>query len=266
MEEILCQQKMTNKDRAVKSLSLILPMYNEQDVVFPLVKRLIPVLWKLRRRWQIQLILVNDGSVDDTQALIEKHFSILPWAETVILEHESNRGLGAAMATGFAAATGDVVCTLDADCTYSPEKIEALIDCLEKTDCDIVTASPYHPAAQDPSASKWRVFLSRGASWMYMMLAPTPLYCYTSFFRVYRREWTDRRFFNAPDFLAVTEILLLAACAGARVEEFPLRLGLRAYGRSKMHLARSVCNHLRLMSRILIMRFQGRKGFREQSA
>ena len=253
------------QNEPVKSVSLLIPMYNEHDVLVPLLKRIIPVLWKLRKRWRVQLIVVDDGSTDGTGAYVDKHFSKLLWTDVVIIHHEHNQGLGAAMASGFAAAEGDAVCTLDADCTYSPEKLEAMVDFLINEKADIVTASPYHPDARRPSARFGRILLSKAASSFYGWLAPAHLYCYTSFFRVYRRAWARTAFFESDGFLAVTEVLVNALYAGAKVREFPLCLGDRAFGQSKMHLLHSIENHLRLMTKMASLRFQFRRDLKEHS-
>jgi len=266
MEVVSWDKNAVGSHRTVRSVSLVLPMYNEREVLYPLLKRIIPVIWKLRRRWEVQMIIVNDGSTDETAAYLERHFKNLPWAQMLVIHHDRNKGLGAAMATAFSEANGDVLCTLDADCSYSPEKIEAMIDQLEDTDSDIVTASPYHPLARDETLGGYRIVLSRAASAIYRKLAPIPLYCYTSFFRVYRREWVSACMFNSKDFLAVTEILVHAAYAKARITEFPLRLGVRAYGRSKMSLIKSMVNHMRLMLKMALIRLQFRKALKEQPA
>lgn len=238
-----------NADRAVRSVSVIIPFYNESSSIRPLLNRLLPVIDALRARWELELVLVEDGSADNTFDLLLEGFGRISGVATKILRHDCNQGISAAMATGFSAATGDVVCTLDSDCTYAPEELSGLIDALMVSRADVVTGSPYHPKGKVENVPAWRLALSRTASRMYSVIAPVKLYCYTSFFRAYRREWARPALFESKGFLGVTEVLLSAAYAGARIVEYPVRLGVRTTGHSKMKVARVVLQHLRLLAR-----------------
>lgn len=232
----------------IETISLVIPFYNEEKCIPALQERLLPVLGELRQRGKVQLVLVDDGSTDSTLACLRERFGALPGIETTLVEHGANRGLGAAMGTGFGYCKGDVICTMDSDCTYAPEELPRMVDLLVKLDADVVTGSPYHPEGGVEGVQKWRLLLSRGASAVYARLVPARLYCYTSFFRVYRREWAHSTFFTSGGFLGVTEIMIAAAYGGARILEYPVRLGRRAHGESKMKVARVMLAHVRLMA------------------
>lgn len=239
-------------EESLKSISLIIPFYNEESGIARLRERLAPVIEKLGSQRPVQLVLVDDGSADLSYPKLVEHFAHCGSAETVLLRHARNRGIGAAMATGFDAATGDVVCTLDSDCTYAPEELPALIALLHSSGADIATGSPYHPMVSLEEARDWRIRLSRAASRLWGLLLPAKLHCYTSFFRAYRSEWANKALFSSNGFLAVTEILVAAACRGARIVEYPVALGLRSNGRSKMRPLRVALDHLRLMGKTLL--------------
>lgn len=240
--------------RPVQSITLIVPFYNEEETVPHLAKRLYPVVGRLQSRFRVELLLVDDGSTDDTYTLLTDCFTGARFPDATILRHVHNRGIGAAMATGFEVATGDVVCTLDSDCTYAPERVEDLIDLLIKHNADIVTGSPYHPDGGVDNVPEWRLFLSKSASVLYSLICPAKLYCYTSFFRAYRREWVRTDLFEAEGFLGVAEMLVNASFENARIIECPARLGLRVYGQSKMRVASVTAQHLRLMVATLFTR------------
>jgi dolichol-phosphate mannosyltransferase len=131
-----------------------------------------------------------------------------------------------------------------------------LIALLLRSNADIVTASPYHPLAGPLEVPRWRLLLSKGASALYAAISPVKLYCYTSLFRAYRREWARREFLQSDGFLAVTEILVAAALRGAKIIEYPMSLSTRRYGQSKMKVARTTLAHLRLMSQVALRRGQ----------
>jgi len=247
-------------DRAIRSVSLVIPFYNEASSIAPLRKRLLPVIDALSARWSVELILVEDGSTDGTFDLLVSSFNAIAGVVTRILRHDCNRGIGGAMATGFGAATSDIVCTLDCDCTYAPEEISQMIDTLTANSADVVTGSPYHPYGKVENVQGWRLALSRTASRLYSLIAPVKLYCYTSFFRVYRREWARPALFESQGFLGVTEVLLSAAYGGARIVEYPVCLGIRTTGRSKMKVLRVILQHLRLLGKTARLNFRISRG------
>lgn len=244
--------EFNNPERAngrIESVSLVIPFFNEEDSVLPLKARLLPVLDILAEELKVQLVLVDDGSSDSTYSRLREHFGELPNTQTTILRHLNNRGIGAAMSTGFEAASSDAVCTLDCDCSYNPEELPAMIDQLRESGADIVTASPYHPEGGVRNAKPWRIFISKAASMMYSYILPTKLHCYTSLFRVYRREWAEPGCFEAEGFVSVAEILAYASLEGAQIAEYPTTLGLRVNGSSKMRVPGVTLQHLRLMAR-----------------
>lgn len=239
-------------DSPAPSLSIIVPLYNEEESVSQLHARLTPVITRLRRSSRVQLILVDDGSEDATAALLREHFGPESADRVHILRHPANRGLSAAMRTGFAAAEGELVATLDCDCSYDPDELPAMIHRLLQTHADIITASPYHPAVLTPETSR-RLLLSRACSRLYRFIVPDALFCYTSFFRVYRREWALPELSTAEGFLGVTEHLVSASYCGAAIIEHPTPLGTRRFGRSKMRTFQVIRAHLGLMGRMMLL-------------
>src|SRR3989338_3237314 len=109
-------------------LSLIVPCYNEEEGISNLQKQLDPILDKLSKSYELELIFVDDGSKDNTLELLQQYFGQRKY--TQILKHEVNQNLGAAIRTGFSAATGDVIITMDSDCTYDPQEIFPMLDML----------------------------------------------------------------------------------------------------------------------------------------
>ena len=237
-------------------LSVIVPCFNEESGIPVLAEHLSRTLNSLSRDFMVELVLIDDGSTDATGRLLEAVFGERTGTNTKIIRHAMNRGLGAALRSGFNAATGGIVCTIDSDCTYPPERIGDLVGLLKQSGADIVTASPYHPQADPLEGPRWRLLLSKSASMLYAAILPVKLYCYTSLFRAYRREWARAEFFQSDGFLAVTEILVAAALRGAKIIEYPMSLSARRYGQSKMKVARTTLAHLRLMARVALRRGQ----------
>ncbi len=232
-------------------ISVVVPLCNEADGLPRLAERLEGLRTAVLPRYELEIVLVDDGSQDDSRILAEALFADSP--RVIIAAHETNLGLGAAIRTGWREATGEIICTLDADCTYDPAEILNLLDALEGG-VDIATGSPYHPQGQVVNAVGWRLFLSRGASQLYRWVSREKLYTFTSLMRAYRRPVVEAVQFRENGFVSVAEILLRGIRAGFSVVEVPMALHTRVSGTSKMKIARTIRAHLGLMARACLWR------------
>jgi dolichol-phosphate mannosyltransferase len=236
------------------TISLVIPCYNEADGLPSLRESLLPLIERLRREHHdVELVLVDDGSRDDTYPLLQDLFPASNGLAVKLVRHKENQGLSSALRTAAGVVTGDVVCTLDADCTYSPSEVFGLLEMMDRTGADVVTGSPYHPDGGVENVQGWRLALSRGASQMYGVIVRQKLYCYTSMFRAYSREWFRAELITTNHFIGVTEILIRSILAGAHVVEYPVVLRRRVYGESKLRVGRATWQHLKFMGRILIV-------------
>jgi dolichol-phosphate mannosyltransferase len=227
-------------------ISIIVPCYNESEGIPQLRTRLLPVVKELEKSDSVELIFVDDGSIDNTNQLLRENFS---GKNVSVVKHEKNMNLGAAVRTGLLAANGDTIVTMDSDCTYAPENIPNMIAQLK--DCDIVTASPYHPAGKVVGVPEYRLFLSRGVTLIYNVVSGRHLYTWTALFRAYKRDAISGITITNNDFIALVELLVKAANRGAKIKEVPETLYVRKYGTSKMRLLRVIGNHLKFISKLL---------------
>jgi dolichol-phosphate mannosyltransferase len=250
-------------------LSVVVPCYNEEDNIeklktefFPIVEKLIGTSVDGGQIDAIEVVFVDDGSRDGTYDALKEAFGSYshPSISVRFEKHEVNRGLGAAMRTGFTVATGDVILTTDSDGTYHFSTIPALLDYL-KGNVAVVTASPYHPKGEVVGVPGYRIFLSRGSSLLYRILLSWKVHTYTALYRAYRREVIDNIPFAADDFLGGTELLVKAMLKGYEVDEFPAALHRRMFGVSKAKLLKTIWSHLKFQTRLLLHRFHVRSMF-----
>jgi dolichol-phosphate mannosyltransferase len=234
----------------VTSLSIVVPCFNEGGNVARFAETLLPVVRDLQKTWDVELVLVDDGSKDDTLARLEDLAASTHDVAIKVLPHGVNRGLGAAVRTGFAGSKGDVVVTTDSDGTYAFTEIPRLLSLLGP-DVDIVTASPYHPDGGIDNVPQYRLVLSKGASFLYRVLVDPKVHTYTALFRAYRRRVIDDVKFESDDFLSCAEILVNAIMRGYRVVEAPAVLRSRVIGQSKARIARIIRSHLKFQARII---------------
>jgi undecaprenyl-phosphate 4-deoxy-4-formamido-L-arabinose transferase len=105
-------------------LSVVIPIYNEQDGLAALFARLYPALDALRTSYEI--VFVNDGSRDNSVAILAEQFRLRPDVTRVVL-FNGNYGQHMAILAGFEAARGQIMVTLDADLQNPPEEIGNLV-------------------------------------------------------------------------------------------------------------------------------------------
>ena len=100
-------------------LSILMPVFNEVSTVVPSIKRVLSVDYPC----PVELVLVEDGSTDDTKAILAG----IEDPRLVQRAHDRNRGKGAAIRTASGLATGDYIIICDADLEYAPEEIPTLL-------------------------------------------------------------------------------------------------------------------------------------------
>ena len=114
---------MTLQEPAV---SVVVPVRNEADNIAPLVGEIAAAL---EGQWPFEVVYVNDGSTDGTEAELQRLIALHPWLRRV--RHKQSCGQSAAVRTGVGAARGALVVTLDGDGQNNPAFLPAMIRALE---------------------------------------------------------------------------------------------------------------------------------------
>jgi polysaccharide deacetylase family protein (PEP-CTERM system associated) len=235
--------------------TVVVPCYNEELILPYLCNTLRSVQAALGSRYDLNFIFVDDGSGDATWDSLGRIFG--GWPEAKLLRHDHNRGVAAAILTGIRHADTEVVSSIDCDCTYDPHELGNLIRLLVPG-VDLVTASPYHPQGRVRNVARWRLALSRGASFLYRRVLRQKLYTYTSCFRVYRKSAVVNLDVREHGYLGIAEMVARLDFQGSRIVEYPTTLEVRILGRSKIAVARTIIGHLRLLSGLLLQRMCGK--------
>lgn len=118
------------------SVSLVIPMYNEELNIEHAVAAAVEALTKYSDDYEI--IIVDDASTDDSPAIVARLAQENPRIR--VLRHEKNRKLGATLRTGFAATTKELVFYMDADIPFDPDVLGKAIRALHVTGADMIAA------------------------------------------------------------------------------------------------------------------------------
>lgn len=124
-----------------KILSVIVPAYNEEKTIITILNKLknSPSIYNVGK----QVIVVNDCSKDNTGQVIEEFVKTDHGMDIRLINHEVNKGKGAALRTGIQHATGDYVIVQDADLEYDPEEFDRLLKLLLTDVADVVYGSRF---------------------------------------------------------------------------------------------------------------------------
>ncbi|HKT19048.1 MAG TPA: glycosyltransferase family 2 protein [Stellaceae bacterium] len=219
----------------VPDLSVIIPIYNEEDNIEPLFQRLMAVLRRIGRPFEV--IAVNDGSKDGSRAVLNAVAATTP--ELKIVDFCRNYGQTAAMMAGIDHASGQIIVSLDADLQNDPGDIPAL---LQKIDEGYDVASGWRIDRQD--AAIRRNFVSRIANRVISRISGVHLNDYGCTLKAYRAQVVrgTRLYGEMHRFIPI-----YASWMGAKVIEVPVSHHPRRAGTSKYGLERIVKVVLDLM-------------------
>lgn len=209
------------------ALSIVVPIYNEEESLPFLVNQLLEVLQPMEGTFE--LVLVNDGSSDNSAEVIRKLSFEIPELVGVLLR--KNYGQTAAMAAGFDISSGEIVVTLDGDLQNDPADIPLLINKI-RDGFDLVSGWRYR--RQDAAIS--RKLPSKIANRLIGKVTGVRLHDYGCSLKAYRKEvLTDMRLYGELHrFLPV-----LANIEGARITEVKVNHRARQFGSSKYGIDRT---------------------------
>jgi glycosyltransferase involved in cell wall biosynthesis len=206
-------------------VSIVLPAYNEATILEENLTLLEQYLDTLTSHYRWQIIVVNDGSRDNTGPLADALAQSHPRLKVV--HHEVNQGLGQALKTGFAHCQGQYIITLDLDLSYDPRHIERLLDKIQATKAQIVVTSPYMPGGKVSNVPKFRLWLSIWANRFLSLAAKKDVATLTGMVRAYDAQFLNSLSFRATGMDVNPEVLYKAKILKARIVEVPAHLHWR---------------------------------------
>ena len=209
-------------------LSIVIPVYNERELVPKVLERVesAPLPNGVGR----QIVMVDDCSSDGTREWLQGLAATR--SDIVVRLHENNSGKGAALRTGFAAATGDIVIVQDADLEYDPREYPHLIEPIIDGRADVVFGTRFLGQAH-----RVLYYWHSVGNWLLTMLSNmlsnvnlTDMECC---YKVFRREVLAKITLRENRFGFEPEVTAKVARLGCRMYEVPVSYSGRTYAEGK---------------------------------
>jgi glycosyltransferase involved in cell wall biosynthesis len=233
-------------------LSVVIPVFNEEDSIQPLITRVRDSLANFPSPWE--LILVDDGSTDRTLVNARKALSD-PGLDLKIVELQKNFGQTAAMQAGIDAAAGRLIATLDGDLQNDPADIPEMVKAIEERQLDLLVG--WRKNRQDG------LLLRKIPSWcanrLIGKITGVRLHDYGCSLKVYRTSVIKQ-----VKLMGEMHRFIPAWVAGvvpsSRIGEMPVTHHARQHGQSKYGISRTFRVILDLLSVLFFMRYKARPG------
>ena len=227
-------------------ITFLLPAFNEEDTI----ENVIGQLDGLRREFRdSEILVVNDGSTDRTGSILKKTMQKVNSLR--IVTHSQNKGLGAALYTGFKQARGKIIVTMDADLSHDTSLVKKLVGGLREGN-SVVIASRYTPGGRMVGVPLYRVIVSAFANFVFSKLFDLKVKDATSGYRAYDQRVVKDIRVESHGFSAQLEILIKIRKKASNFKEVPLILSMRKIGYSKFRLFDVFLSYLKLMYIIVI--------------
>lgn len=210
--------------KTLTTVTLIIPVYNEAAYLDQVLTAVTALPFKP------QVIAVDDGSSDESPRVLER------WQQSdgiVFLQHDRNRGKGAAIRTGLEACTGDIMVIQDADMEYDPLDIESLIKPIQDGYADAVYGSRLKGGRPQRVHLFWHLVGNRLLSLITNILYNTTLSDMETGYKAIKTDLARSLQLEANDFRLEPEITAKLLMKHARIFEVPISYYGRSYEEGK---------------------------------
>lgn len=212
-------------------LSVIIPVFNEENTILEVVKRLLNTKFPKVDR---EIIIVDDGSTDSTREKLKKIKS----QEIKIIYHKKNSGKGAAVITGINNSKGDYIIIQDADLEYHPRYINSLLEPILKKNAEVVYGTRLNRMPHLKKEEKKHLFILHYFGNRFLSLVTSILYrqwitdmetCY----KLFPKKAVGNIKLNARGFEFEPEITSKLLKQGYKIKEISITATPRGYDEGK---------------------------------
>jgi glycosyltransferase involved in cell wall biosynthesis len=207
---------MKNKNQYIDSnnIALLLPSYNEEKHIAPVIKSC--------AKYNLDIIVVDDGSTDNTPKILDE-LKKDPNLKLIVLRHETNKGKGEALKTGFSFVINNNyfgVITLDADGQHNIEEIKDFLLEINKNNPDIIVGSRFGNTKGMPFT---RLLANYITSWIISLISFKKINDVQSGFRFIKSNVIKKIKLETSNFDTESEILIKASWNKYNITNVPIK-------------------------------------------
>ncbi|NVM04543.1 MAG: glycosyltransferase family 2 protein [Candidatus Helarchaeota archaeon] len=208
-------------------VSVIIPAYNEAKTIKELKLEVIRSLISKSSTNSAEIIIVDDGSTDDTYRFANGN-------GTIVLRNEKNSGYGAAVKKGLDHATGDILVTIDGDYQNNPLEIPSLIDALIKTGADFINGSKFLGRFK-PKVPFIKKIGEKIVGFLIKLIYRKRITYSQSGFKAFKRTLYEKvKPIKEERFGFNSELLVKSLKHGFNIKEVPVTIKPRPHGKSRI--------------------------------
>ena len=210
----------------IKLITIIIPCFNEDKTIEIIVEKV-----QKYKNHPLEIIIVDDCSIDNTVLIIQKIVSIYPNIKT--FRHNINQGKGAAVCTGIKHAIGDVIIIQDADLEYDPNDYTALIEPFLKTDADVVYGTRFKGASYTRLHFFWHYLANKILTTMTNVVTNLNMSDMETGYKLFKTEIVKNLILKEKSFGIEPEITIKLAKKKYIFYEVPISYNGRSYDQGK---------------------------------
>ena len=209
-----------------KKLSVLIPVYNEEKTILPILKRINECTIN---DFDLEIIIVNDGSTDNTLKIIKDNENLYDQC----INLEENKGKGFAVKNGLKMATGDYIIFQDADLEYDPKDFIKFTNLINKFPADIIIGSRFNYSDFTRSHNIANKIGNNFLTLFFNLLYNTTFTDIYSCYLAFRREMLNIEELKTLGFEQHAEILCKLVKKGDKFYEVPISYNGRSAAEGK---------------------------------
>jgi glycosyltransferase involved in cell wall biosynthesis len=213
-----------------RKLSVLVPLYNEEEFIGTVLDRVLVA--PLPHRVSREIIVVDDGSRDDSPEIVERYASQYP-SLIRLIRHDRNQGKGAAIRTAIGHATGEFSIIQDADLEYDPREYMVMLAPLLDGRADAVFGSRFASSAQRRVLYFWHSLANRALTACCNVLADLNLTDMETCYKAFCTSLIQSIPISSNRFGVEPEVAIKLAKRHARIYEVPISYDGRTYAEEK---------------------------------